>query len=306
MTHTLEKRALGRTGLSVTRLGFGAMEIRGERIWGGRAVTDEQARDILHAVINADINFLDTANDYGRSEAYIGQFLADRRDGMVLATKCGCSMVPAGDHDDTPHFWNREHLLSNIDDSLSKMRTDHVDLLQLHNPSVETAEEHKLVDTLREIQSSGRTRFIGASSTGPDLATYIGWGVFDAFQIPYSALERTHEHLITKAHEAGAGTIIRGGVARGEPGHGLGTDDRWALWRAAGLDELLEEGETPTTWLLRFTLSHPGVDTVIVGTLNPAHLEQNLRAAAAGPLADDVYDEARRRLDAAGERPMEL
>jgi aryl-alcohol dehydrogenase-like predicted oxidoreductase len=306
VTQTLEKRTLGRTGLSVTRLGFGAMEIRGERIWGGRPVTDKQARDILHAVIDAGINFVDTANDYGRSEAYIGQFLADRRDEMVLATKCGCSMVPAGDHDDTPHFYNREHLLNNIDDSLSKMRTDRVDLLQLHGPSVATAEEHKLVDTLREIQSSGRARLIGVSSVTPHLATYIDWGVFDAFQIPYSALERAHEHLITKAHEAGAGTIIRGGVARGEPGHGLGTQDRWALWRAAGLDELLEEGETPTGWLLRFTLNHPGVDTVIVGTLNPAHLEQNLRAAAAGPLPDDVYDEAKRRLGAAGERPLEV
>jgi aryl-alcohol dehydrogenase-like predicted oxidoreductase len=67
----------------------------------------------------------------------------------------------------------------------------------------------------------------------------------------------------------------------------------------------LEEGETPTTWLLRFTLSHPGVDTVIVGTLNPAHLEQNLRAVAAGPLADELYAEAKRRLDAAEERPTE-
>jgi aryl-alcohol dehydrogenase-like predicted oxidoreductase len=57
---------------------------------------------------------------------------------------------------------------------------------------------------------------------------------------------------------------------------------------------------------LRFTLNHPGVDTVIVGTLNPAHLEQNLRAAAAGPLPDDVYDEAKRRLGAAGERPLEV
>jgi aryl-alcohol dehydrogenase-like predicted oxidoreductase len=104
MSHTVEKRAFGRTGLTVTRLGFGAMEVRGERIWGGRPVTDEQAREILHAVLDAGINFVDTANDYGRSEAYIGRFLADRRDEMVLATKCGCSMVPAGDHDDTPAF----------------------------------------------------------------------------------------------------------------------------------------------------------------------------------------------------------
>ena len=194
MAKTLDTRPLGRTGLEVTRLGFGAMEVRGERIWNGRPVRDEQADTILGAVLDAGITFVDTANDYGRSEEYIGRFLADRRDEYVLATKCGCSMIPAGDHDETPHSWHREHLLGNIDDSLAKMRTDRVDLLQLHNPSVEQAEEHGLVDTLREIQASGKARFIGASATSPHLATYIDWGVFDAFQIPYSALERRHDH----------------------------------------------------------------------------------------------------------------
>src|ERR687884_1033489 len=111
----LESRPLGETGLTVTRLGYGAMEVRGQRIWGGRPVTDEQAGTILEAVVDAGITFIDTANDYGRSEAYIGQFLADRREEFVLATKCGCTVVPAGDHDETPHSWDRNHLLTNID-----------------------------------------------------------------------------------------------------------------------------------------------------------------------------------------------
>jgi aryl-alcohol dehydrogenase-like predicted oxidoreductase len=299
----METRAFGNTGLSVTRLGFGAMEIRGERIWGGRPVADEQASTILSAVLDAGVTFVDTANDYGKSERYIGEFVADRRNEYVLATKCGCRMVPAGDHDETPHDWDRDHLLENIDDSLAKMRTDHVDLLQLHNPAVDVAEENKVVDTLKEIQAAGKTRFIGISSTSPHLATYIDWGVFDAFQIPYSALERQHENLITKAHEAGAGTIIRGGVARGEPGQGLGAENRWAIWQRAKLDELLGDGESRTQWQLRFTLSHPGVDTIIAGTLNPEHLADNVRAAQAGPLPADVYAEAKRRLDEAGESP---
>ncbi len=299
----METRAFGNTGLTVTRLGFGAMEIRGERIWGGRPVADEQASAILSAVLDAGVTFVDTAGDYGKSERYIGEFVSDRRDEYVLATKCGCKMVPAGDHDETPHEWNRDHLLENIDDSLEKMRTDRVDLLQLHNPAVDVAEENKVVDTLKEIQAAGKTRFIGISSTSPHLATYIDWGVFDAFQIPYSALERQHENLITKAHEAGAGTIIRGGVARGEPGQGLGSEDRWAIWQRAKLDELLGDGESRTQWQLRFTLSHPGVDTVIAGTLNPEHLADNVRAAQAGPLPADVYAEAKRRLDEAGESP---
>ena len=300
----LESRPLGETGLTVTRLGYGAMEVRGQRIWGGRSVTDEQAGMILEAVVDAGITFIDTANDYGRSEAYIGQFLADRREEFVLATKCGCTIVPAGDHDETPHSWDRDHLLTNIDDSLAKLRTDHVDLLQLHNPDVRSSEEHRVVDTLREIKDSGKAHHIGISSTSPDLATYIEWDVFEAFQIPYSALERRHENLITAAHRAGAGTIVRGGVARGEPGEGLGSRDTWALWQRAKLDELLGDGESRTAWQLRFTLSHPAVDTIIAGTLNPLHLAENVAAAQAGPLPDDVYAEAKRRLDQAGQSPQ--
>jgi aryl-alcohol dehydrogenase-like predicted oxidoreductase len=220
-----------------------------------------------------------------------------------LATKCGCTMVPAGDHDETPHSWDRDHLLANIDDSLTKLRTDHVDLLQLHNPDVRDAEQHHVVDTLREIKASGKATHIGISATSPHLATYIEWGVFEAFQIPYSAMERRHENLITAAHEAGAGTIVRGGVARGEPGQGLGSQDAWALWERANLDDLLGEGESRTAWQLRFTLSHPAVDTIIAGTLNPKHLAENVAAAEAGPLPEDVYVEAKRRLDNAGESP---
>ncbi len=300
----LQMRPLGRTGIPVTRLGYGAMEVRGPRIWGGRPVTDEEASSILAAVLDDGITFVDTANDYGLSEQYIGRFLANRRDAYTLAPKCGCTMVPAGDHDETPHIWTRDHLLWNIDDSLQKLGTDHVDLLQLHNPSVEQVEQGKLVEVLQEIKAAGKTRWIGISSTVPHLATFIAWGVFDTFQIPYSALERQHEQLIQRAHAAGAGTIIRGGVARGEPGEGQGNADRWNRWEAAHLDELMDPGERRTHWLLRFILSHPGIDTTIVGTKNPAHLAANVGAAEVGPLPPDRYAEAKRRLDEAGDRPL--
>ena len=116
----LPKRTLGRTGLEVTQLGYGAMEIRGDRIWGGRPCSDEQAKTILDAVLDAGINFIDTANDYGKSEMFIGRHIAHRRGDFYLATKCGCHMIFAGDHDETPHFWTRENILRNICDSLMK------------------------------------------------------------------------------------------------------------------------------------------------------------------------------------------
>jgi aryl-alcohol dehydrogenase-like predicted oxidoreductase len=294
---TLPQSALGRTGLSVTKLGYGAMEVRGSRIWRGRPIDDAEAEQILNAVVDNGINFIDTANDYGRSEEYIGRFLSHRRDEFLLATKCGCTVVRRDDStDDTPHVWTKENLFRGLHESLARMRIDDVDLMQLHNPSVEQCESGDLVTALQEMKEQGKVRWIGVSATHPHLETYIAWGMFDCFQIPYSALERQHEELIQAAADSGAGVIVRGGVARGEPGAGLGMKDRWESWDAAGLDDLLDEGETRTGFLLRFTNAHPGMNTNIVGTMNIDHLRENI-AAAGRPLPADTYAEAKRRLD---------
>jgi aryl-alcohol dehydrogenase-like predicted oxidoreductase len=296
----LPTSSLGRTGLEVTKLGFGAMEVRGPRIWNGRPVTDDEAETILNAVLDAGINFIDTSNDYGRSEEFIGRFVAHRRGEYVLATKCGCTVVRKDDKtDDTPHVWTRENLFRGLHESLSRMKTDYVDVMQLHNPTVEQCDQGGLVEVLQEMKKQGKVRWIGCSSTDPHLSTYIERGAFDVFQIPYSALERQHEQSIRRAAGAGAGVIVRGGVARGEPGVGLGNQDRWADWEKAKMDELLSDGETRTQFLLRFTNSHPGMSTNIVGTKNPQHLVENVAAAARGAFPADVYAEAKRRLDGA-------
>ncbi len=297
----LTKRTLGRTGLEVTDLSYGAMEVRGSRIWGGRPVEDAQAEAILHAVLDSGINFIDTANDYGRSEEFIGKFLQARRSEYYLATKCGCNVVHKdAETDDTPHIWTRENLFRGLHESLTRMKTEYIDVMQLHNPSVEQTKQGDLVAVLQEMKQQGKVRWIGCSATHPHLDTYIDSGVFDVFQIPYSALERQHEDAITRAGEAGAGIIVRGGVARGEPGVGLGDGDRWAAFEKAGLDELRGAGESRTAFLLRFTLSHPQMDTTIVGTLIPKHLEENVRIAEQGPLPADIYAEAKHRLGISG------
>jgi len=108
---------LGRTGLPVTQLGFGALEVRGPRVWGGRAVSAAQADRILNAVLDSGINFVDSAYDYGMSEEYIGRFLSHRRSEYILATKCGCYLTPADEHDVVSHVWTRVNLLHNIETS---------------------------------------------------------------------------------------------------------------------------------------------------------------------------------------------
>ncbi len=305
MINPIPTATLGRTGLQVTRLGFGAMEIRGSRIWGGRPVTEDQARTILNAVLDAGINFIDTANDYGRSEEYIGKYISHRRGEYILATKCGCKVTYRDENsDETQHVWTRDNLLRGLHESLQRMKTDVIDVMQLHNPPVEETEKNNLVDVLKEMQQQGKVHWIGISTTLPHLPTYLGWGVFATFQIPYSALEREHEDWIAKAAEAGIGTIVRGGVARGEAGVGLGSADRWKRFEQAKLDELCAPGESRTAFLLRFILSHPQIDTTIVGTLRPEHLQENVAAAQRGPLPADIYAEAKRRLEAVGVKPI--
>lgn len=306
MTKELPTSVLGRTGLDVTRLSFGAMEIRGSRIWGGRPVTDQQAETVLNMVLDEGINFIDTANDYGRSEEFIGKYIAHRRDEYYLATKCGCTVVRKDENtDDTPHVWTRDNLFRGLEESLQRMKTHYIDIMQLHNPPVDITEQNRLVDALQEMRQQGKVRFISISTTLPHLPVYLQWGVFDTFQIPYSALERDHEDWISRAAEAGIGTIIRGGVARGEVGVGLGNENRWQKFEEANLDELRRPGESRTAFLLRFTLSHPHVDTIIIGTLYPEHLQENIAAVEQGPLPADVYEQAKRRLDEVGVVPAQ-
>lgn len=300
----MQRRMLGRTGLEVTILGYGAMEIRGPRVWGGRPITNDQAEVILNAVLDAGINFIDTSYDYGRSEEFIGRFLKDRRGEYYLATKCGCVMTDTGEKDEITHVWTAEQLCHNLETSLQRLQTDHVDIWQLHNPPAEAVQAGDLLKVMERAKRDGKTRWIGISSTLPHIATYIDWGVFDTFQIPYSALERAHEDIISQAAASGAGIIIRGGVARGDPQmKGLGRAERWEAWNKAKMDELLAPGESRTRFLLRYTISHPNMATTIVGTMNPEHLKENLRGIEAGPLPNDLYDEARRRLAEAGEKP---
>ena len=298
MATTLPTSILGRTGLEVTRLGFGCALWRPDRPnW-----TPGRARKIWYTALDAGINFFDTAYDYVFSEEWIGWALSPRYDEFHLATKCGCTdTMPTVN--DSNHSWTRDNLFRNIEISLRRLNRNSIDIIQLHNATSKECEAGGLVRILSDMRDQGMVKWIGASTTLPHLPVYLDWGVFDVFQIPYAAVLREHEMWITSAAEAGIGTVIRGGVGKGEPGVGVATEDRWAPYNNAGLDDLLEEGETPTAFMLRYTLAHPNVHTVIAGTLNPDHLTENVSVAKGGGLPEDTYAEAKRRLDAVGENP---
>lgn len=287
MAGNLPTSMLGQTGVEVTRLGFGAMELRDSSIkW---PIEDAQAELLLNRVLDEGITFIDTADCYGRSEDFIGRFISSRRSEFILATKCGC--IPAG------RDWTAENLRRGVERSLRRLQTDYVDVVQLHGAKPDDINQEKSLEALSRMRDEGKVRWVGASTGTPYIETYTEWKSFDVFQIPYSAFSRENEMQITDASEAGIGTVIRGGVAKGQPGEGKGSPDRWALWEKAGLGDLCQEGETPTTFMLRYTLSHPSIDTVIVGTQNLDHIRANVQAASHGPLNGDVYIEAKQRLE---------
>ena len=282
----LETNEFGNTGLQVTRLGYGAMELR--------EGPEDLANDLLNLVLDLGINFIDTSIDYGDSEKLIGKFISHRRSEFFLASKCGCPIGAGGDH-----IFTKENITNGINQSLKLLKTDYLDLVQLHNPIKNVVEENDVIQTLLDIKKDGKVRFIGTSSFLPFLPDHVAMGVFDTFQIPYSALNREHEKLITSASKSGAGTIIRGGVSKGE----FGRNREWENYSKSNLDDLLDEGESRTAFLLRFVLSHPHLNTTIVGTKNLGHFKENINTANKGKLSEDIYEEAKKRLSAIGAVP---
>jgi aryl-alcohol dehydrogenase-like predicted oxidoreductase len=297
----LPKKTLGRTGVEVTTLGFGAMELRG----GPRGVqmTEDEAGALLNLVLDSGINFIDTSIDYGMSEERIGRHISHRRDEYFLASKCGCVV----DGQQGEHIHTAKNIRDGVENSLKRLKTDHLDLVQFHRSL--TMDEFRADGGLQELlkmRDEGKVRFVGVSGTLPNLPEQIESGVFDAFQIPYSALQREHEGAVQMAADHNMGAIIRGGVARGAPTdwekrsyYMISSDTMKERWDNADLDALLD-GMPRVEFMLRFTLSHPGLSTTIVGTSNPDHVRSNVENAMKGPLPAGIVTEAKKRLEKAG------
>ncbi len=303
----IETRPLGRTGTDVTILGYGAMELRGQP--HGPGIDDEDAGRLLNVVLDGGINLIDTSIDYGRSEELIGRYLGHRRDEYFLASKCGCLLqTPTGARPPFPHDYSPGNVRAGVEQSLRRLGTDRLDLVQVHmSPGRAQLEADDTVETLQSLRDEGKVRFIGMSGILPNLPDQIAMGVFDVFQIPYSAVQREHEDLITAAAATGAGTLIRGGAARGAPAEdkdwrrgplGLAEGEGQRRWESSGVDDLI--GDMPRIeFVLRFTLSHPDLSSTIVGTSQSGHLQANLAIAGKGPLPADLYEEAKHRLELA-------
>jgi len=299
----VQYRTLGRTGIKVSPYALGALMFATSM---GNDPADS-AR-IIHKAIDGGINVVDTADAYGDSEEVVGRALEGRRDDVVLATKFG---RPAG-QDPNRGGAARRWIVTAVEESLRRLRTDHIDLYQLHRPDPDTDVEETLA-ALTDLIRSGKVRAIGASQTpAADIveaqwvAERRGLARFHTEQPAYSILSRGIEReILPTVQRHGMGSLVWGPLAQGlltgrNPGDlrraGLARhlSDARRLGVVEQLQPLAADAGLPMTHLaMAFTIAHPGVTCALLGARTEAHLD-DLLAGLDVTLSDDVLD----RIDA--------
>jgi aryl-alcohol dehydrogenase-like predicted oxidoreductase len=279
----MNKRRLGRTGLMVSEIGLGALEIG--RDWG---IVDgdldkpdqEQAIRVLEHAVRLGINLIDSARAYVLSEERIGKALSlgrIDRDQIILATK-------AGEHFDegtgSVYDYSYEAILLSLEESLEVLRTRYVDLMQIHSAPLDVVRAGEAMRALKEAQRAGRCRFAGASFDDPQACLEaISTGDYDTIQISYNLLEReTAEPLIAAAARADVGVLIKQPLAQGLLTSKHVHASAHGRERVAPYLFLEREGQTLAQGSLRFALSNSGVHSVLCGSKRPEHLKANVEA----------------------------
>jgi aryl-alcohol dehydrogenase-like predicted oxidoreductase len=279
----LNTRTLGSTGLDVTDLGFGALEIG--RDWAAdveRApehLTAEDAARVLNELLDRGINFIDTAPAYWWSEEYIGKSISHRRSEYVLATKVGEHC----DRDGSFYDYCAEATTAFIDRSLQKLKTDVIDLIQIHSASIEVLERGETWSALDAARQAGKVRFIGMTGNVDAAIRAIELGRYDTVQVPFNLLAPEGAHqLFPMCLEKGVGVIIMRGLAGGKltPKY-ANLEDRELADRIAHLEErakaMYPDSSNPLTRAaLRYLLAEPAVSTAIIGTRRIEAIDKNL------------------------------
>lgn len=318
----MEYRALGRSGLKVPVLSFGAGTFGGAGpLFGAWGNTDAaEARRLIDICLDAGVNLFDTADVYsnGASEEVLGAAIKGRRDRVLISTKTG---LPTGDGPNDAGT-SRFRLVRAVDDALRRLGTDYIDLLQLHAFDAATPIEEVLA-TLDSLVRAGKLRYVGVSNFAGwqimkslAVADQHGWPRYVANQVYYSLIGRDYEwDLMPLGADQGLGALVwsplgwgrlTGQIRRGAPlpersrlhetaSYGPPVDDEHLYRVVDALDEVAAEtGKTVPQVALNWLLQRPTVSSVIIGARNEAQLRQNLGAVGWALTAEQVA-----RLDAA-------
>ena len=286
----LEKRQLGKTDMKITVLGYGGAEI------GFQNKEASLVSKLLNTALDAGLNLIDTAECYAESEALIGEAVSHRRGDYYLFTKCGHAWEGSG-----LESWDIRLLEQSIDRSLKRLKTDFIDLMQLHTCSEELLQQGKVIEVLNRAKAAGKIRYMGYSGDNASAKYAIECGAFDTLQTSISIFEQSAlEVNLPLALEKNIGVIVKRPIGNAVWLHPEKPDNTYVLpyWeRMKDLDFGFMQGDSDAIAenALRFTLSSPGVTTAIVGTSNPERWVKNAEIVRKGALPKEEYEAIRAR-----------
>ncbi|MEY9848522.1 aldo/keto reductase [Streptacidiphilus sp. MAP5-3] len=303
----MKYRTLGRTGIQVSPYCLGAM------MFGaiGNPDHDDSIR-IIHKALDSGINFVDTADMYskGESEEIVGKALKGRRDDVVLASKVWAPMSDDPNHRGSSRRW----IIAEVENSLRRLQTDHLDLYQVHRPDP-TADVEETLSALSDLVRSGKVRAIGSSSFPASDIVEAQWVAerrglqrFRTEQPAYSILNRGIEReVLPVCQQYGIGALVwspmAGGLLTGRYRKGRPADTHRAKYgfkhlsdehRLDVVEQLIpladKAGLQMAHLAMAFAIAHPGVTSAIIGPRTMEHLD-NLLAGAETTLDDDLLDQ---------------
>jgi aryl-alcohol dehydrogenase-like predicted oxidoreductase len=284
----MQQRTFGRTGLSVSPLGFGAAPV------GYLNIPQHEITRLLNQLLDSGVNVIDTAASYPGAEEAIGKAIGNRRDEFVLVSKCGQSFgdVP-GD------AWSAQVITATIERSLARMRTDRLDVMLLHSCELDVLQRGEAIEALVSAREAGKIRHAGYSGDNGAAAWAAAHPELEVLQTSVSITDQHNIDLVLPiAREHNVGVMAKRPIADAawnptRPGmyqsYGKVYEDRLKAMNISAEKYRL-------SWIelaLRFTLSFREVSTAIVGTTNLEHARANVGVASQGPLAGDVVDEIR-------------
>ena len=298
----MTKVPFGKTGLSVSRLGFGGAPV-------GYLKTDQdRVARILNLLLDSGVNLIDTAASYLGSEELIAESIGHRRGEFVLVSKCGMTL------EDVPGAaWSRQLILGTVDRSLRRLKTDRLDVMLLHSCDLATLKKGEAVEALAAARQQGKIRFAGYSGDNEAAAYAAALSDIAVLETSVSIADQNNlDTVIPIAQKNNLGVLAKRPIANAawkdpssQPGfYGNYASEYHRRLKQMNLNpaDLGFKGDPQESWpelALRFTLSHPGVHCAIIGTTNPDNAKANIAAADKGPLPADVVNRIRQAFRAA-------
>ena len=276
----------GKSDLEISRIGFGCMSLK----------NGENANiRLLHSALCKGINYFDTADIYdkGANETLVGKAFQRKRDKVVLATKVGNVWKKDGSGLD----WNPsgQHILQSVEHSLRRLRTDYIDLYQLHGGTIEDNME-ETVEAFELLKKQGKIRYYGISSIRPNvIGQYVKHSNIVSLMVQYSLLDRRPEEtLLPLMQEDDIGIVVRGSLASGllvdkSAREYLGHTVQEVQQIQKTVQALTNAHRNTAAVAIQYVLQHTSVTSAVVGVRTEQQLEDALAAIDATPLSQEEY-----------------